>query len=276
MIDDILVFNCVFFLFILSLVLSITTENRQQHGLKRRDFIMYRKYSGRKLRRLRIHLNRTHGKGKVFNKREISADEVREPRHLYQFLFEAERAWAYAMHLKQKMERKQEELRSKGIHVRPREYYHLIKKLRKAVHHAETMLSISRLAPCTVRTQLHIQAYCDYLKGQLAFEEEHWENSLNFLGLTKHLYENLARTASSNDDHYYREHLRELEEFIRVASFQLRSSTDMKPEELKEFLNRLSKTDSVAMDFLSSNLEVGLISVVYFLGEVEEETRRTL
>jgi signal recognition particle subunit SRP68 len=239
-----------------SLVLSVTTESRQQHGLKRRDFIMYRKYSGRKLRRLRIGLNRTHGKGKVFMKYEISADQVREPRHLYQFLFEAERAWAYAMHLKQKMERTQEELRTKGIYVRPREYYHFIKKLRKAVHYAENMLSISRSAPCTLRTQLHVEAYCDYLKGQLAFEEERWENSLDFLGLTKHLYENLARTAPSKDDIYYREHLRELDEFIRVASFQLRSSTDMKPEELKEFLNRLSKTDSVAIDFLSSNLEV--------------------
>jgi signal recognition particle subunit SRP68 len=231
---------------------------RQQHGLRRRDFEMYHQYTVKKLRRLRLALNMTQQKDKIFRKHTMTAKELQEPRHLCLLLMEAERAWAYAMSLKQHMERKREELRAHDIRVRPRVYYHLVKRLRRAVRHAETVMTLCQQVPCTIRTQLHTQAYADYLKGQLAFEEGRWESALNFLSMAKNVYEKLAMTTSETE-RYYEEHLSELNEFIRVTTFQLRSVTGKRPEEVKAFidgLNRATATDSVTLDFLSANMEV--------------------
>ena len=86
---------------VLLLVLETVKAAQAQNGLRHRDFQRYRQYCARRLRRLRKSVKFLHGKGKAFVGKKVDAETATEARHLYLPLYNAERAWGYAMQLKE-------------------------------------------------------------------------------------------------------------------------------------------------------------------------------
>lgn len=107
--------------------LRITKEAQQQHGLRHLDYNRYKSYCTRRLRRLRKTLNLVYGHQRRFQKKEINIDEINDIKFLLIPLFQAERAWAYALQLKQESNNEQ------------RKKYHVLNRLRKAVKHSNEL-----------------------------------------------------------------------------------------------------------------------------------------
>lgn len=87
-------------------------------------FYCFRNYCTRKLFRLRRSLKQTNGT-KRYVKKEIKPDSIDTERYFLIPLYQAERAWAYAMQLKDEVGPNE---------VPPRKYFHIVRKLAKAVH----------------------------------------------------------------------------------------------------------------------------------------------
>lgn len=89
-------------------------------------------------------------------------------RFLHIVVFYAERAWAYAMHLKKENEKELSLPRRR----------HLIRRLRKAQAWAQQLLELCRES-CDARSQLEADAYAAWLGGSLLLEQEKdWETAL--------------------------------------------------------------------------------------------------
>lgn len=101
---------------------------QQQHGLRHGDYQRYRGYCSRRVKRLRQTLHLPQGDRRHFKKREVTSLhlESKEPdeRFIHIPLIMAERAWSYAMQLRQES------------NTEPRKRFHLISKLRKACVYA--------------------------------------------------------------------------------------------------------------------------------------------
>lgn len=82
-------------------VLETVKAAQLQNGLRHRDFQRYRQYCSRRLQRVRKSVKFTHGKGKTYIGKKVDAETATEARFLYIPLYNAERAWSYAMQLKE-------------------------------------------------------------------------------------------------------------------------------------------------------------------------------
>ncbi len=78
-------------------ILSLIRVAQNQNGLRYSDYQRYRHYCTRKLRKLRCGTKFKFGRGKFDNKTITSEDCERDHRYLLMLLFNAERAWSYAM-----------------------------------------------------------------------------------------------------------------------------------------------------------------------------------
>jgi signal recognition particle subunit SRP68 len=150
---------CALCIFIL--VFETIKAAQAQHGLRHEDYLRYRQYCSRRLHRVRKLLKFSHGR-KVFKKRNLQAKNVSDYRYLTIPLLCAERAWAYAMQLKQELSEDE-----------PRKRFHLLRRLKKAADHAKHVRSLCQ--DCTTtRSQLEAEAYCAWMEGNVAFEQEEW------------------------------------------------------------------------------------------------------
>lgn len=95
----------------------------------------------------------------------------------------AERAWAFAMQLKQE------------ANSEPRKRFHLIERLRKAVKHAGELAQFGD-ALGDARTKLETQAYGAWMSGSLNFELEQWEPALQDFNRSKTIYKKLSEAFS--------------------------------------------------------------------------------
>ena len=68
-------------------------------------------------------------------------------RYLYLPLVDAERCWAYGMQLKSE------------ANTEPRKRFHMVGRLKKAVHHAELLLNLCESDKCDARTKLEAQVH---------------------------------------------------------------------------------------------------------------------
>lgn len=89
-------------------------------------------------------------------------------------LFLSERAWAYAMQLKQEANNE------------PRKKFHLVNRLRKAIKFANDLEKLSQSPRCDPRTKLEAQGYSALISGQFHFETQKWKESLNFYNVAKY------------------------------------------------------------------------------------------
>lgn len=110
------------------IVLRLIRDAQQQHGLRHGDYQRYRGYCKRRIGRLRSVLKLPQGEKRHYKKRDVLITYLQGPnadvRYLHIPVILAERAWAYAMQLRQES------------NTERRKKFHLIGKLRKACGYA--------------------------------------------------------------------------------------------------------------------------------------------
>jgi signal recognition particle subunit SRP68 len=110
-----------------------------------------------------------------YQKRDLTnLDEINDSKYLLIPLFQAERAWAYAMQLKQ------------DVNSNLRKKFHLINRLKKAMKFANDLERLaSQSSKCDARTKLETQGYSSLMIGQFHFETQKWVQSLASFNLAK-------------------------------------------------------------------------------------------
>ncbi|CAO2646153.1 Signal recognition particle subunit SRP68 [Lemmus lemmus] len=166
-------------------ILQIIKESQQQHGLRHGDFQRYR--------------------------------------YLLLVLMDAERAWSYAMQLKQE------------ANTEPRKRFHLLSRLRKAVKHAEELERLCESSRVDAKTKLEAQAYTAYLSGMLRFEHQEWKAAIEAFNKCKTIYEKLASAFTEEQAVLYNQRVEEISPNIRYCAYNIGeqalrpcSSTDLK------------------------------------------------
>lgn len=189
--------------------LKVIKESQQQHGLRHMDYQRYRSYCSRRVRRVRKTLHVQCGQRK-YQKRDLTEDDLTDSKILLIPLFQAERAWSYAMQLKQE------------ANTEPRKRFHLLNRLRKAIRHANQLEKLSQSTKCDARTKLEAQGYQALMQGLFNFEMQKWKESLENFIYAKNIYEKLSLALKGDDSQiYYNQKCEEIEPNLRYCSYKL-------------------------------------------------------
>ncbi|EDV27923.1 uncharacterized protein TRIADDRAFT_52953 [Trichoplax adhaerens] len=190
-------------------VLLVIKNAQNQHGLRHGDYQRYRK--------------------KAITT-EIASKDVR---YLYLPLMCAERAWSYAMELKQ----------LSNTEIRKR--FHLIRRMKKAVYYAKMLHELSDDEGYDARTKLEAQAYYSWMAANLNFELQLWDKSYELFSRAKKIYEELAGILIESEAATYSQRANEVAPNIRYCLFNLdESSADVK--ELMQLKNAPGGSDLLA------------------------------
>eukprot|EP00249_Psilotum_nudum_P017730 c26463_g1_i1 orf=110-1942(+) len=216
-------------------LLQLIKAAQSQHGLRHGDYTRYRRYCTARLRRLFKSLKFTHGRGKYI-RRQIVEATVTDVRFLHLVLYLAERAWSYAMEIKQST--------PGAISCRR---FHLMGRLSKAVKWADFL---SRLCAekADPRTSLEAAAYASYMKGSYLLErEENWENALRNFKSARAVYEELGKYGDVENQVLCRQRVEELEPSVRYCLYKMGHSNILGSEILD--------LEGPAFDLLQGKLE---------------------
>ncbi|CAB3371450.1 Hypothetical predicted protein [Cloeon dipterum] len=194
-------------------ILRIIKEAQQQHGLRHGDYQRYRGYCSRKIKRLRKALHIPQGDRRHFRKKDVTEEMVTEEKWLYIPLMLAERAWSYAMQLRQESNT---ELRKK---------FHLHSRLRKAATYALQLNTLCQGDKVDARTKLEAQAYVDWIHGSLHFELQMWKPAMENLKKAQVVYEKLAAALSEDDRVVYKQRVEELAPSLRYCAYNVGDET---------------------------------------------------
>ncbi|KAK6300361.1 hypothetical protein J4Q44_G00284590 [Coregonus suidteri] len=195
-------------------ILQIIKDSQQQHGLRHGDYQRYRGYCSRRLRRLRKTLgfkcgNRHKFIGKKVTVEMLSDNRYCDNRYLLLVLMEAERAWSYAMQLKQE------------ANTEPRKRFHLLSRLRKAAKHGERLEKLCESPRVDAKTKLEAQAYTSYLSGMVRFELQEWKAAMEAFNKCKTIYEKLASAFTEELAVLYHQRVEEISPNIRYCAYNI-------------------------------------------------------
>uniref|UniRef100_A0A3Q2E9D5 Signal recognition particle subunit SRP68 n=1 Tax=Cyprinodon variegatus TaxID=28743 RepID=A0A3Q2E9D5_CYPVA len=190
-------------------ILQIIKESQQQHGLRHGDYQRYRGYCSRRLRRLRKTLGFKMGNRHKFVGKKVTVEILSDSRYLLLVLMEAERAWSYAMQLKQE------------ANTEPRKKFHLLARLRKAAKHSEKLEKLCESPRVDAKTKLEAQAYTAYLNGMVHFELQEWKLAMEAFNKCKTIYEKLASAFTEELAVLYRQRVDEISPNIRYCAYNI-------------------------------------------------------
>ncbi|XP_052866032.1 signal recognition particle subunit SRP68 [Anopheles cruzii] len=194
-------------------ILRVIKDLQLQHGLRHGDFQRYRGYCSRRLKRLRKTLNLPQGDRRHYKKRDVTLVNLlvvpTSSCKLHIPLMLAERAWSYAMQLRQESNT---ELRKR---------YHLIQKLRKACGYALQLQALCASDHCDARTKLESEAYSAWMHGSLHFELGLWQTAAENLKKAQVIYENLAQAMPEEEQALYRAKVEELKPSLRYCAYNV-------------------------------------------------------
>ncbi|XP_058058297.1 signal recognition particle subunit SRP68 [Anopheles bellator] len=194
-------------------ILRVIKDLQLQHGLRHGDFQRYRGYCSRRLKRLRKTLNLPQGDRRHYKKRDVTLVNLMvmptSSCKLHIPLMLAERAWSYAMQLRQESNT---ELRKR---------YHLIQKLRKACGYALQLQALCASDHCDARTKLESEAYSAWMHGSLHFELGLWQTAAENLKKAQVIYENLAQAMPEEEQAVYRAKVEELKPSLRYCAYNV-------------------------------------------------------
>lgn len=254
----------------LKIVLKLIRDAQNQHGLKHNDFHRYRSYCTRKLKRLRKSLKQSaSGRSKgMYLKRVINEVVVdacatkKDPlRYLMIPLFCAERAWSYAMALKQE------------ANTETRKKFHLIRKFKKSLIYSNNLEQLCNNEPnqCDIRSKLESQAYNAFLHGMFYFEIDQWSKASEYLKKSQAIYSKLIDTLGETENNeIYIHRVDELKPTLRYCAFNLNEKG------AKDMIKNIN-SDDIQDEFLAKKLDEllslekekdsSLISEVKWLGK---------
>ncbi|XP_005993281.1 signal recognition particle subunit SRP68 [Latimeria chalumnae] len=190
-------------------ILQIIKDSQQQHGLRHGDYQRYRGYCSRRLRRLRKTLNFKMGNRHKFTGKKVTAEMLSDNRYLLLILMDAERAWSYAMQLKQE------------ANTEPRKRFHLVSRLRKAVKYSEELERLCESDRVDAKTKVEAQAYRTYLTGMLYFELQDWKQAMEAFNKCKTIYEKLASAFTEEQAVIYNQRVQEITPNIRYCAYNI-------------------------------------------------------
>ncbi|KDR24278.1 signal recognition particle subunit SRP68 [Zootermopsis nevadensis] len=190
-------------------ILKIIKEAQQQHGLRHSDYQRYRGYCSRRIRRLRKVLHVTQGDKRHFKRKDVTEAMLKDERYLYIPLMIAERAWSYAMQLRQE------------ANTEPRKRFHLISRLRKATTNALHLQTLCESSKCDARTKLEAQAYVAWIHGSLHFELQMWMPAMENLKKAQMVYEKLALALPEDEQPVYKSRVEELAPSLRFCAYNI-------------------------------------------------------
>ncbi|KAH0953074.1 hypothetical protein HN011_002306 [Eciton burchellii] len=217
-------------------ILRIIKEAQQQHGLRHGDYQRYRGYCSRRLRRLRKVLKVPQGDRRHFKKRDITSVMVSEDKFLQVPLMMAERAWSYAMQLRQESNT---ELRKK---------FHLISRLKKAATYSSQLQDLIESVNCDARTKLEAQAYVAWMNGSLQFELQLWKQAMENLQKAQVVYGNLASALPEMEQIVYKARVEELAPSLRYCAYNIGDTSAM--DDLMQMRGQLSGELMASLDSL--------------------------
>ncbi|KAK3089911.1 hypothetical protein FSP39_007594 [Pinctada imbricata] len=152
--------------------------------------------------------------------KKITDDRLSDVRYLHLPLFCAERAWYYGMQLKAE------------ANTEPRKKYHMLSRIKKAVHYAEEFASLCENPKCDARTKLECKAYLALRRGGLQFEEENWKSAMDYYNQAKTIYEKLASAFTEDIQLLYLQQVEEVQPNIRYCAYNIGDQSAI--NELKE------------------------------------------
>ncbi|XP_062402350.1 signal recognition particle subunit SRP68 [Sardina pilchardus] len=190
-------------------ILQIIKESQQQHGLRHGDYQRYRGYCSRRMRRLRKTLGFRLGNRHKFTGKKVTVEMLSDSRYLLVVLMEAERAWSYAMQLKQE------------ANTEPRKRFHLLARLRKAAKHSEHLERLCESPRVDAKTKLEAQAYTAYLTGMVQFELQEWKSAMEAFNKCKTIYEKLASAFTDEQAGLYYQRVEEISPNLRYCAYNI-------------------------------------------------------
>uniref|UniRef100_A0A669PVI3 Signal recognition particle subunit SRP68 n=1 Tax=Phasianus colchicus TaxID=9054 RepID=A0A669PVI3_PHACC len=238
-----------------SCILQIVKESQQQHGLRHGDFQRYRGYCSRRLRRLRKTLNFKMGNRHKFTGKKVTEEILSDNRYLLLILMDAERAWSYAMQLKQE------------ANTEPRKRFHLLSRLRKAVKHAEELERLCESNRVDAKTKLEAQAYMAYLTGMLRFEHQEWKAAMEAFNKCKTIYEKLANAFTEEQAVLYNQRVEEISPNIRYCAYNIGDQSAM--NELMQMRLRSGGTEGLLAEKLEALITQTRAKQAATMSEVE-------
>ncbi|KAJ2398695.1 signal recognition particle subunit srp68 [Coemansia sp. RSA 2559] len=198
-------------------------NSRQTYGIRAQDYMRYRRYCAHHLRNVRKAAKLSQGSSTAYKPKAVIVELATNPKHIEILVLQAERAWAFAMDLRELYSRTEE----------PRQHYHLIRRLRAACKAGRHLADIAHVV-CDLHTALAASAYWLHIQSQLSFEMEEWEVAMDSAVFSRIVSEQLA--ISGNSERYALCHamLEELDPIVRLAAYQsgMRSAQQIPPSEV--------------------------------------------
>ncbi|KAF8930021.1 hypothetical protein EDD21DRAFT_368526 [Dissophora ornata] len=199
-------------------ILSLTNEARNAYGLRRQEYGRYRHHCTQRLHRIRKTLGFTHGKDKSFIARPITAETVNDEKYLHLLLFQAERAWGYAMEIKA-LSVALDDTRKQS------HYVGRLKKAAKIAQQLETICSAST-GKVDVRTALDAQAYSALMCGYVLFEAQQWQGALEKFSAARAIYDKLSLAGTPHQEALCHAAMDEIDPNIKFCGYRLRLAKD--------------------------------------------------
>jgi len=200
-------------------LLRLIRDWQQQHGLRHGDYQRYRGYCTRRVKRLRKTLHLPQGDRKHFKKRDVNLGHLdskeSDERFIHIPIILAERAWAYAMQLRQES------------NTEPRKRFHLISKLRKACLYAAQVQELCNSSHCDARSKLEAEAYAACMRGSLNFELSLWTEAAENLKHAQVIYENLVAALPEDEQDVYQSKVDDITPSLRYCAYNMGDSTSI-------------------------------------------------
>ncbi|CAD5120345.1 DgyrCDS8920 [Dimorphilus gyrociliatus] len=200
--------------------LRIVKDAQQQHGLRHDDYHRYRQYCARRLRRVRKSLHFPQGNMRKVQPKKVTEDHLKDVKFLLIPLFEAERAWAYAVALKSES------------NTEPRKKYHKLSRLRKAVQHASLLNALCSAKVCDARSKLEAEAYESWMRASYEFELEKWQEAVTGFQKAQTIYNRLFDAITDDSKELYKIRCDEITPILRYCEYNIGDKSAM--EELRK------------------------------------------
>lgn len=167
----------------------------------------------------------TQGKNREFIKKEVNAETATNSKILLIKVFEVERYWAYAMHIKQRI--------SQTIVDTKRTQKEMKEKFNQAAKAAGELLDLCKLKMPTDNTVFEAEAYHLFLKGQALIEDEkpekaetNFKEALKCMHKASELYTLLMKDKDPLAQVLYKEKMAQIEPFMRLSLFRIDADQD--------------------------------------------------
>ncbi|XP_063708328.1 signal recognition particle subunit SRP68 [Culicoides brevitarsis] len=200
-------------------VLCMIKKSQQQHGLRHGDYQRYRGYCSRRVKRLRKTLHLPQGDRRHYKKKDVTVAHLEgkgaDERFVHIPLILAERAWAYAMQLRQES------------NTEPRKKFHLVSKLKKAVVYAHQLQDLCNTDAFDARSKLECEAYVAWMEGSLKFELGAWREAAENLKKAQLVYQNLIQALPEEEQIIYKAKVDELAPSLRYCAYNIGGNASM-------------------------------------------------